>query len=80
MASGKVDYHQWINTFLLALLAITGNRYLKTIDDSIELGHKLEIRVSVLEDMRGGNMPKPTAMNRIEAILPSDTKIKNEEE
>lgn len=56
----KVNYHQWINTILLAMLAFVANKYYDKVENAIDLvqAHQVEIKlqqqlISELKEKQG---------------------------
>lgn len=82
--ANKVDYHQWLNTGLLAVLAFVANKYYEHIETNIMIINQHTVILNEhelrLTELEGKPKEKQTSMNvgRLEAILPECVEIKKE--
>lgn len=78
--NSKIELHQWANSILLGIVAFFVVQTYQTISTDHERLANHETRITVIEAVER-NRSSQTSMNvPIEAILPSETKVKNEEQ
>ena len=78
--TSKIELHQWANSILLGIVAFFVVQTYQTISTDHEKLANHETRITVIEAVER-NRNSQTSMNTpIEAILPSETKVKKEEE
>jgi len=78
--NSKIELHQWANSILLGIVAFFVVQTYQTISTDHERLANHETRITVIEAVER-NRPAQTSMNKpIEAILPSEIKVKKEEQ
>lgn len=78
--NSKIELHQWANSILLGIVAFFVVQTYQTITSDHEKLANHETRITVIEAVER-NRSGQTGMNHpMEAILPSETKVKSESE
>ena len=78
--NSKIELHQWANSILLGIVAFFVVQTYQTISTDHERLANHETRITVIEAVERNRSSQTSMNNPIEAILPSETKVKSEGE
>ena len=78
--TSKIELHQWANSILLGVVAFFVVQTYQTISNDHERLANHETRITVIEAVERNRDKQTSMIEPCEAILPSETKVKKEEQ
>jgi len=78
--TSKIELHQWANSILLGVVAFFVVQTYNTISNDHEKLANHETRITVIEAVERSRDKQTTMNEPSEAILPSEIKVKSEEQ